>query len=107
MQHTLLQSLAFNVGELAILIPIISVLIGLVIPVVAILTKHQQKMAEMIHGGQQDNQLNAELMHELHALRSEISHLKETVHQQAIALDDVRPIASGDIQDRIGENNAN
>ncbi len=52
------------------------------IPIVAILTKHQQKMAELMHHGGQDNQLIANLQREVYELR-------QMVIQHAVALDDI------------------
>ena len=54
---------------------------ALMIPIVAILTAHQRRMAEIIHSnhGAQPG--------EIEALRHEIHELKQIVHQQAIALD--------------------
>jgi hypothetical protein len=50
------------------------------IPIVAILSQHQQKMASILHSGQNNNG-------EIEALRREIQELKQLVHQQAIAVD--------------------
>jgi hypothetical protein len=62
----------------AVMLPVFA----LMIPIVAILTKHQQKMAAIIHQNQAQVP-NADIA----ALRQEIQALKEIVHQQAIALD--------------------
>ncbi|HVL39582.1 MAG TPA: hypothetical protein VM328_09355 [Fimbriimonadaceae bacterium] len=62
---------------IALLIPIIIFMI----PIVAILTHHQRKMAEIMHrqGGTQAGELDR--------LSREVEELKHLVHQQAIALD--------------------
>ena len=62
----------------AVFIPILGVVAG----IVAILTKHQQRMAEIIHGTASEisNQDVAQL-------RREVAELKQLVHQQMIALD--------------------
>lgn len=52
------------------------------IPIVAILAKHQQKMAELIHQNRQP-QANAEM----EQMRREMYELKQIVHQQAIQMD--------------------
>lgn len=63
---------------LGVMIPILV----LMIPIVAILTRHQQKMAEImahghaVEGGQ-----------EIYALRRELAEMRELMHQQAIAID--------------------
>jgi hypothetical protein len=71
----------FPVENVAIMIPILA----LMIPVVAILTKHQQRMAELIHGGEQNRQSSQEML----ALRHEIAELRNLVHQQSIAVDNL------------------
>ena len=72
-----------NEGVLALLIPFAA----LCIPIVAILTSHQQKMAGLFaQRAQGATQLNHE---ELAALRREILELKSLVHQQAIAIDNL------------------
>jgi hypothetical protein len=69
---------------LAIFIPIVAMMI----PIVAILTKHQQKMAETIHHGQNvGNQYNAM---EVASLRDEVRQLRELSAQQTIAFDNLQ-----------------
>lgn len=55
---------------------------ALLIPIVAILVKHQQRMAEIIHGTARQ-QGDAEIAQ----LRSEVYELKQLVHQQMISVD--------------------
>ena len=76
-------------GVLALMIPIAA----LCIPIVAILTSHQQKMANMFaQQSQGKSQLTSE---ELNALRREVMELKSLVHQQAIAIDNLsRPVST-------------
>lgn len=77
-------------------------IIALLIPIVAILSGHQRKMAEIIH---QNNRLpNGEV----EALRQEIRELRHLMHQQAIAIDDVRsrqtlgsPTVPTDVRERL------
>jgi hypothetical protein len=64
--------------EFALIIPVMALLI----PIVAILSHHQRKMAEIIHRNTGDNQLIANLQRELFELR-------QLVHQHAVALDDL------------------
>ena len=52
------------------------------IPIIAILTSHQQKMAKIFR----DNQ-STEDSHDMAALRAEISRLTQAVHQNTIAID--------------------
>lgn len=68
-----------NPAILGTLIPIVA----LTIPIVAILTAHQRKMAEIIHQNRQPSG-------EIDALRHEIRELRSLVHQQSISLDDIR-----------------
>ena len=68
------------------LIPIILGGIMFMIPIVAILTKHQQKMAELMrHNSQhpQGNPLENEMM------RREMEQLRQLVMQQTIAIDNL------------------
>lgn len=87
----------FDAGTLALLIPIIA----LTVPIVAILTKHQQRMAELIHGGQ--NQSNsyevAQLREEVRRLSENVSHLTLLVDSRSEALP---PASTEDIKNRIG-----
>lgn len=65
---------------IAVMIPVVA----LCIPIVAILTKHQQKMAELLHGTQ------GVAAEETHRMRNEVNQLRDLVAQQTIALDDLR-----------------
>ena len=69
------------------LIPIVAIVATFSIPVVALLTYHQRKMTEVIHG--KANQQHA-LQAESHRIENEMRELRQLVHQQTIALDDVR-----------------
>ena len=55
---------------------------ALMIPIVALLTHHQQKMAQILNQNAGDHNAIA-------ALRNEIAELKGLVHQQAITLDNI------------------
>lgn len=59
-------------------------LTALLIPIVAILVHHQQKMAQIIHGSNQRHTLPNP---EIDQLRREVRELKELVHQQTLAID--------------------
>ncbi len=69
-------------------------------PIIAILTSHQRKMAQIF----QETQRNAVGNPEMQGLRQEIRELKELVHQQAITLDNIaRPLPSEDrLRERVG-----
>lgn len=69
-----------NSGVIALFIPILALLI----PIVAILVAHQQRMAQIIHQGH-----GAKGATEIDALRSEVRELKELLHQQSIAMDNL------------------
>ncbi len=85
-------------GTIALFIPVLIFLI----PIIAILTGHQRKMAE-IYAQQAQHQSDPELV----ALRQEIQELKALIHQQAIAMDNVTsgrvsvPTATPQIHDRL------
>lgn len=60
------------------------------VPITAILTAHQRKMAELIARRQphfQDQDALARLTREVADIRHEVSELKQMVHEQMIALD--------------------
>lgn len=58
----------------------------MMIPIVAILTTHQQRMAKIIHGEGGSADTNR--------LRAEIAELRERLNEQALALDDLRSRSS-------------
>ena len=62
--------------------PLLIPLFALMIPIIVILTKHQQKMAEIMHRTAGDEG-------QIAALRQEIAELRALVHQQAITLDNI------------------
>ncbi|MES1228272.1 MAG: hypothetical protein ABUL72_06335 [Armatimonadota bacterium] len=74
-------------------------LIIFMIPVIAILTSHQRKMAELIHGRQ--NQSNTEpvlqaLVVEVQGLRAEVAMLRDQQNQKMIESDGVLSQRVGD-----------
>ena len=69
-------------STLALAIP----LLALLIPIVVILSKHQQKMAMIIHGQAHF----PELENEVRALRHELQQLQYQMGQQNLALDQLR-----------------
>jgi len=91
------------------ILPFLIPIIALMIPIIVILTKHQQKMAELLRGSAQQQQANPEISE----LRREIYDLKQIVSQQAIALDDflstqakmrtTPPEAPEELRNRLGQ----
>ena len=80
---------------------------ALLIPIIAILTKHQIKMAAIIHGRTVDEHNNVIAVPNNNSQLSEdVRQLRELMHQQAIALDSLRDEvrASHSIQDRVNQN---
>lgn len=67
--------------------PVIGMITVMAVPIVAILTSHQRKMAMLIHGAHREQQQAAS---NNDALVNEIRELKQVVYQQAIALDSLR-----------------
>ena len=92
--------------QLGVLIPIVA----LIIPIVVVLTKHQLRMAAIIHGrtvDQFDNIIAISPATENSSqLSEEVRQLRELMHQQAIALDNLRDEVrtSHSVQDRISQN---
>ena len=90
--------------QLGVLIPIVALLI----PIVAILTKHQIKMAAIIHGRTFDTNDNLVPIQADNnsQVGEEVRQLRELMHQQTIALDNLRQEvrSSQTVQDRINQN---
>lgn len=70
--------------HIGVLIPFVIFLI----PIIAILTSHQRKMAEIIHGNQNVPQGN--VVGEIQALRYELAQMRDLMHQQSLAIDDLK-----------------
>ncbi|RYG36881.1 hypothetical protein EON81_08395 [bacterium] len=80
------------------LVPLMIPILALLIPIVAILTSHQRKMAEIMRDRNPMVDGNVE------ALRREVHELKALVHQQSIAIDNLVSMQSRqipDLRDRI------
>lgn len=68
----------------ALLIPITIFMI----PIIAILTGHQRKMAEIVHRNQ--GNANPQTLAETAQMREEMRQLRELMNQQTIAIDNLR-----------------
>lgn len=75
-------------AQLEDVLPFMIPLVIFMIPIVAILTSHQRKMAELLHGSRQQQLPSPEI----DALRREVLELKQIVHQQTIAIDGIRQL---------------
>lgn len=64
------------------------------VPMIAILTNHQRKMAELIHGKHGENSDNLQLRETLELLTREVHHLRNQVYEQSIQLDTLRNTVS-------------
>jgi ABC-type phosphate transport system auxiliary subunit len=82
--------------EFEFLIPIFVMMI----PIVAILTSHQRKMAELMHDKHRDAQQanTSGLQEEVTRLRYEIDAMRQTVQQQTIELDNMRALQASQAQ---------
>lgn len=82
--------------QMALMIPIIM----FIIPIVAILTTHQRKMAELMH---RNPQVNPQTDTEVSALRQDIAKLSETVTALTLNVEDLKDEVRGGsgIQERI------
>jgi hypothetical protein len=78
-----------------------AMLLAFGIPIIAILTHHQRKMAELIHRSHAE--ANPALMDEVGRLRDEVRRLREELHATTIALDDARHARPVGVQERVGE----
>ena len=75
------------------------------IPIIAILTHHQRKMAELIHKNHQPELLPA-VTEEINRLRSELQNMRTELNSTRIELDDLRtqrPAVSRSIEERVAE----
>ena len=81
-------------------LPFMIPIVLFMIPIVAILTHHQRKMAELYHGNRQ-----ALPDQDMETLKRDMAELKQVVHQQTIAMDNLSrlqlPPAREDISQRI------
>lgn len=82
---------------MGIMIPIIA----LMIPIVAILTKHQREMAQTF--AQQNMQQLPVQDPAVSQMREEMRLLREQLNQQSILLDDIRS-QNKNLQERVSEN---
>ena len=73
------------------LVPILALLLVFGIPIIAILTAHQQKMAKLIHG--QRAQLDPAVIEEIRSLRMEVSQLQDRVNTLMLDQDTSRKLA--------------
>ncbi len=88
-----------DAGMLGVCIPIVA----LMIPIVAILVNHQQRMATIIHGSQAQNVNDPKI----DALQEQVSQLQQQMNQFAFALDGIQTApARSEVRDRIGETQA-
>lgn len=85
------------------ILPFMIPITALMIPIVAILVSHQQKMAQLIYGGSRTAQQDQEIA----AMKEEMRMLRETVSQQTLLLESLnnRALRQGDnLADRIRTN---
>jgi hypothetical protein len=71
------------------LAPVIVSVMLMMIPIVALLTSHQRKMAKIMR--ESDGVQDPRLAMENEYLRREMAELKALMHQQAIAIDNLAP----------------
>jgi len=76
---------AFGPEMAGLIVPVVIFMI----PIIAILTSHQRKMAELMRPSGQP--VDARVVYEIEALRREVTELKTLLHQQAIAIDNIAP----------------
>lgn len=82
-------------------IAVVAIVMVFGIPIVAILTHHQRKMAELIHRNHAE--VNPIVVEEVNRLREEVSQLRSQLNETTIALDDARRLRPVEVQERIGE----
>lgn len=84
--------------DLEMLIPLFAVALIFGVPIVAILTNHQRKMAELIHGKQ--GQLPTQ---DLSPIYHELKNLRDSVNSLSLNVDSLRSEvkARGELSDRL------
>ena len=74
------------------IIPLAGIVMVFGIPIIAILTAHQRKMAELIHGQKNNNALDSNVQHQLHAMQQQITELKGLMQEHIINNDRTTPV---------------
>ena len=76
---------------------------ALMIPIVAMLVKHQQKMAELFREERMASLSPPQVAAENEALRKELADVKALLYEQSIAIDNLgkREGASGELKERL------
>lgn len=85
---------------------VIPMIIVFSIPIIAILTAHQRKMAELIHGKSEQGAHINEVLHELRRLNDKVTVLEDKVNQSVINSDlQMTPprLTERELEQRIGE----
>ena len=82
-------------------IAVVAIVMVFGIPIVAILTHHQRKRAELIHRNHAE--VNPIVVEEVNRLREEVSQLRSQLNETTIALDEARRLRPVEVQERIGE----
>jgi hypothetical protein len=86
-----------DVGDVAVLIPIVAIAVGGLIAITTMMTNHQRKMAELLR---RDAQQQPGLAEEIRAMRSEMAELKDRVNQQTLMLES-RPVKPPEVPERL------
>lgn len=81
------------------MLPVIWILLIVVglpmgIGLIAILTEHQRKMAEIIHKSSHSSQVVAQLKDELQRVKDELAETRDLVNRQVLANDQVPMLSS-------------
>ena len=71
-----------------------------VVPVVAILTVHQRKMAEIIHRSPGREDVSSQVLERLDAMQREIAEIRHRQNETILALEDRR---GSDLGQRVGD----
>jgi hypothetical protein len=95
----LTAGLLADIGEI---IPVVAIIATFSIPIIAILTTHQRKMAEILHRGRDQQEAERAAL--------EVQNLREVVTQQTFLIEDLRQrqdvlerraAADADLRDRL------
>jgi len=75
----------------------------MLVPIITILTRHQQKMAMLFRDDRQNHTVDARLAQDNELLRKELADVKALLYEQSIAIDNLARSqgAGGELKERL------
>lgn len=84
--------------DLVFLIPVVAIVFPMLVAIVSILVKHQQKMAELIHGQPRQPAADSDVAQ----LRRELAAVNDRLNQVLLAVESKSSSVPERIEDRLG-----